>query len=301
MKKYALIRPRVAAAQTLAGAPSYVRQGSLEVRLARSFKEIKWAQKLRYKIFYEEMHAKPDWRMRMTKRDIDPYDAVCDHLLVIDHDRKKGKRVVGTYRLLRQEVAEAHNGFYSGGEFDLTPMNSKAFRAQMGEGRQLLELGRSCVHKDYRANSTINMLWKGISEYLKDHNIAYMFGCASFEGTQPEEFKEALAYLYHNHLVADDFHVRALDGQFVEMNTMAADEIDTRRARRALPPLIKGYLRIGCFIGDGAVVDKQFGTTDVFILLPVERIASRYSKHFDMGTGTQANDSADAGREASAV
>ncbi|WP_417449204.1 GNAT family N-acetyltransferase [Kordiimonas sp.] len=301
MKKYALIRPRVAAAQALAGAPSYVRQGSLEVRLARSFKEIKWAQKLRYKIFYEEMQAKPDWRMRMTKRDIDPYDAVCDHLLVIDHNRKKGKRVVGTYRLLRQEIADAHNGFYSGGEFDLTPMNSKAFRQQMGEGRQLLELGRSCVHKDYRANSTINMLWKGISEYLKEHNIAYMFGCASFEGTNPDAFKEALAYLYHNHLVADDFHVKALGGQFINMNTMPADEVDVKRARRALPPLIKGYLRIGCFIGDGAVVDKQFGTTDVFILLPVERIASRYSKHFDMGAGTQANDSADAGRKASAV
>ncbi len=291
MKKYALIRPRVAAAQTLAGAPSYVRQGSLEVRLARSFKEIKWAQKLRYKIFYEEMHAKPDWRMRMTKRDIDPYDAVCDHLLVIDHDRKKGKRVVGTYRLLRQEIADAHNGFYSASEFDLTPMNSQAFRTQMGEGRQLLELGRSCVHKDYRANSTINMLWKGIAEYLKEHNIAYMFGCASFEGTDPEKFKEAFAYLYHNHLVADDFHVKALDGQFINMNTMPADEIDVKRARRALPPLIKGYLRIGCFIGDGAVVDKQFGTTDVFILLPVERIASRYSKHYDMGA--EANDTAD--------
>ena len=290
MKKYALIRPRVAAAQTLAGAPSYVRHGSLEVRLARSFKEIKWAQKLRYKIFYEEMHAKPDWRMRMTKRDIDPYDAVCDHLLVIDHDRKKGKRIVGTYRLLRQEIAEAHDGFYSGSEFDLTPMNSKAFRAQMGEGRQLLELGRSCVHKDYRANATINMLWKGISEYLKQHNIAYLFGCASFEGTNPDDFKEAFAYLYHNHLVADDFHVRALDGQLVEMNTMPADEVDVKRARRALPPLVKGYLRIGCFIGDGAVVDKQFGTTDVFILLPVERIASRYAKHLDIDVGGQAND-----------
>ncbi|TNE64620.1 MAG: GNAT family N-acetyltransferase [Alphaproteobacteria bacterium] len=289
MKKYAPIRPTVAAAQAMAGAPSYVRQGSLEVRLARSFKEIKAAQKLRYKIFYEEMQAKPDWRMRMTKRDIDAYDVVCDHLLVIDHDRPKKKQIVGTYRLLRQEVAEAHSGFYSAHEYDLRPLMSESFKAQMGEGRQLLELGRSCVHKDYRANSTINMLWKGIAEYLKDHNIAYMFGCASFEGTRPEDFKEALAYLYHNHLVADDFKVRALDGQLVEMNTMPAEELDVKRARRALPPLIKGYLRIGCFIGDGAVIDTQFGTTDVFILLPVERIASRYSKHYDLGA--EANDS----------
>ncbi len=282
MKKYALIRPRVAAAQAMAGAPSYVRQGSLEVRLARSLKEIKAAQKLRYQIFYEEMHARPDWRMRMTRRDIDEYDIFCDHLLVLDHDRPKGKRIVGTYRLLRQEVALAHDGFYSSGEYDLSPLMTESFGAQIGEGRQLLELGRSCVHKDYRANSTINMLWKGIAEYLKDNNIAYMFGCASFEGTDPEAFKEPMAYLYHNHLVPDDFKVRALDNQFVEMNTMSAEEIDVRMARRALPPLIKGYLRIGCFIGDGAVVDEQFGTTDVFILLPVEKIAKRYSKKYDL-------------------
>lgn len=289
MKKYALIRPRVAAAQAMAGAPSYVRQGSIEVRLARSLKEIKAAQKLRYRIFYEEMHAKPDWRMRMTRRDIDQYDIFCDHLLVLDHDRPKGKRIVGTYRLLRQEVALQHDGFYSSGEYDLAPLMTESFGAQIGEGRQLLELGRSCVHADYRANSTINMLWKGIAEYLKDHNIAYMFGCASFEGVDPAEFKEPMAYLYHNHLVPDDFKVRALDGQFVEMNTMPADEIDVRMARRALPPLIKGYLRIGCFIGDGAVVDEQFGTTDVFILLPVEKIAKRYSKKFDLKD--EANDS----------
>ncbi len=288
MKRYALIRPKVAAAQAMAGAPSYVRQGDLEVRLARNFKEIKKAQKLRYKIFYEEMAAKPNWLMRMTKRDIDAYDAVCDHLLVLDHSKRKGKRIVGTYRLLRQEVASRHRGFYSAGEFDLTSLLTSSFQKQMGEGRQLLELGRSCVHKDYRANSTINMLWKGIAEYLKEHNIAYMFGCASFEGVKPDEHKEALAYLYHNHLVPDDFKVCAQDGLSKNMNTMAADEIDVRRARRALPPLIKGYLRLGCFIGDGAVVDHQFGTTDVFIMLPVERIASRYSKHYDVGL--EAND-----------
>ncbi|MBO6504847.1 MAG: GNAT family N-acetyltransferase [Kordiimonadaceae bacterium] len=289
MKKYALIRPRVAAAQAMAGAPSYVRQGSIEVRLARSLKEIKAAQKLRYQIFYEEMHAKPDWRMRLTRRDIDQYDIFCDHLLVLDHDRPKGKRIVGTYRLLRQEVANEHAGFYSSGEYDLAPLMTESFRAQIGEGRQLLELGRSCVHKDYRANSTINMLWKGIATYLNDHDIAYMFGCASFEGTNPADFKEPMAYLYHNHLVPDDFKVKALDDQFVDMNTAAADEIDVRQARRALPPLIKGYLRLGCFIGDGAVVDEQFGTTDVFILLPVENIAKRYSKKFDLQG--EANDS----------
>ena len=290
-RKYASLRPRVAAAQAMAGAPSYIRQDNLEVRLARSFKEIKAAQRLRYQIFYGEMAAKPDWRMRMTKRDIDAYDPYCDHLLVIDHDKPKRKQIVGTYRLLRQEVSERHGGFYSAGEFDISALMTKQFQAEMGEGRQLLELGRSCVHKDYRANATINMLWKGIAEYLKEHNIGYMFGCASFPGVTPSAFKEAFAYLYHNHRVPVDFPVRALPNQFVEMNTCHADEVDAKSARKALPPLIKGYLRLGCFIGDGAVVDWQFGTTDVFILLPVERIAARYSRHYDLGAaGKEAND-----------
>lgn len=291
MKKYARLRPRVAAAQAMAGAPTYVRQGNIEVRLARSFREIKAAQRLRYSIFYEEMAARPDWRARVTRRDIDPYDAVCDHLLVIDHARPRGKRIVGTYRLLRQEVAEAQKGFYSAGEYDLSPLSGESFRALVGEGKQLLELGRSCVHADYRANAIINILWKGIAEYLKQYNIAYMFGCASFPGTDPSAFREAFAYLHHNHLVPDDFKVRALEGRFVDMNTMPAEDVDARTARRALPPLIKGYLRIGCFIGEGAVVDTQFGTTDVFILLPVERIAKRYLKHYKVGEG--ANDPVD--------
>ena len=295
IRRYAKIRPRVAAAQAMAGAPSYVRQGSIEVRLARSFKEIKLAQRLRFQIFYGEMAAKPDWRMRMSKRDIDAYDPVCDHLLVIDHDRPKNQQIVGTYRLLRQEVAERFEGFYSAGEYDLTALTSPAFQAEMGAGKQLLELGRSCVHKDYRGNAIINMLWKGIAEYLKDHNIGYMFGCASFPGVDTAVFKEAFAYLYHNHRVPVEFPVRALEDQFIEMNTMAADDVDNRAARRALPPLIKGYMRLGCFIGDGAVVDNQFGTTDVFILLPVERIAARYSRHYDLENkaGEKANDTSD--------
>lgn len=288
--KYAKLRPRVAAAQALAGAPSYVQKGSIEVRLARSFGEIKEAQRLRYRIFYEEMQAKAGFRMRATRRDIDAYDAVCDHLLVIDHDRAKGQRIVGTYRLLRQQVADAHKGFYSAGEYDLSPLETASFKELMGDGKQLLELGRSCVHANYRASSTINLLWSGIAEYLKEHRIAYMFGCASFEGTDPAEHAEALAYLYHHHRVPEDFRVRALSGLSVAMNTRDEAEIDNRLARRALPPLIKGYLRLGCFFGDGAVVDKQFGTTDVFILLPVEKIARRYSRHYDLKG--EANDAA---------
>ena len=291
-RKYSRLKSRVIAAQTLANAPAYARQGTLEVRLARDMREIKAAQHLRYKIFYEEMAAAPNFKMKATRRDIDAYDPVCDHLLVLDHARRGKKAVVGTYRLLRQDVAGRHRGFYSSQEYDLTPLMTAGFRTRMGAGKQLLELGRSCVHADYRTTNTINLLWKGIASYLAQHDIAYMFGCASLPGTDPAALAVPLSYLYHEHLCPDDFMVRAVPDRFIPMNVLGRDEYTTRDARRQLPPLIKGYLRLGCFIGDGAVIDHQFGTTDVFILLPVERIAKRYSNHYDLAA--QANDAEDA-------
>lgn len=286
--KYSKIRPRIIAAQTLANAPYYARHGSLEVRLARNKAEIKASQNLRYKIFYEEMSARPNRMMKLARRDRDPYDGVCDHLLVIDHSKGRHGAVVGSYRLLRQDVAERHRGFYSADEYDISPLFSEEFKRRMGKSGQLLELGRSCVHKEYRTTATITLLWRGIASYLMEHNIAYMFGCASLPGIDPAEHAIPLSYLYHEHLAPEDAMVRALPRRFVNMNILPPDAYTMREARRMLPPLIKGYLRLGCFIGDGAVVDYQFSTTDVFILLPVERIAKRYSVHYDLETG--AND-----------
>lgn len=280
--KYASYRSTVVAAQTLANAPFYAKNGSLDVRLASSEEEIIAAQVLRYKIFYEEMGAIPDTRMLREKRDFDDYDFICDHLLVIDHDKPGGPEVVGTYRLLRQLVAQTHKGFYSASEYDLSPLLSATFQQKIGEGRQLLELGRSCVHKDYRTTQTINLLWRGIASYLQQHHIGYMFGCGSFPGTDPTRHAVALSYLYHEHLVPDDLYVRALPQRFEEMHQLPKDGFDNREALRVLPPLIKGYLRLGCFIGDGAVIDAQFNTTDVFILLPVERITKRYSERYSV-------------------
>lgn len=275
-------KDRVVAAQTLANAEYYARAGALEVRCSRDEGEIVEAQKLRYRIFYEEMSAAPTPEMAKSRRDMDLYDPLCDHLLVLDHSRPRGAQVVGTYRLLRQHVADRHGGFYSAQEYDLGPLTEQPFTRLLGARGQLLELGRSCVHPDYRSNATISLLWKGIAGYLAEHDIAYMFGCASLPGTDPEQLKIPLAYLWHEHLCPSDFMVRAVPERFVAMNAMPRDGYDVREARRLLPPLIKGYLRLGCFIGDGAVVDYQFGTTDVFILLPVERVTKRYAQHFSV-------------------
>lgn len=254
--------------------------GRFEVRLTRSPDDIAAAQRLRYKVFYEEMAAEPTAEMARLGRDFDQFDRLCDHLMVFDRRHPDGEQAVGTYRLLRREFAETHGGFYSASEYDLRPMLDYA-----GAGGGLLELGRSCVHRDYRTNATIQLLWRGISTYIMDHDIGFMFGCASFPGTDPERHALALSYLHHNHLPPPEWRVRALPERFVSMNLMPADQVNLRTALHALPPLIKGYLRLGAYIGDGAVIDHQFGTTDVFILLPVDRIAPKYQNRFSVDEG----------------
>ena len=261
----------------------YGRLGDLEVRLARTKSDLKRAQRLRYHVFYEEMSAIPDAPAMMSRRDEDPFDAVCDHLLVVDHGQTlKGRRpwrrrprVVGTYRILRQDVAELYDGFYTQGEYNITPLIDA-----LGDDCRFLELGRSCVLKPYRSRRTLELLWQGVWSYAREYGVDAMIGCASFEGTDPARHAEALSYLHHHALAPERWRVRAHDDVYANMNMIPAEQINARSAIKALPPLIKGYLRVGAYVGDGAVVDHQFGTTDVFIILPIEAIDERYFAHF---------------------
>lgn len=249
------------------------RIGSLEVRLAATKKEIKKAQRLRYKVFYEEMFATPDLMSRLKRRDIDPFDAHCDHLLVLDHKDKKPK-VIGTYRLLRQSMAARGCGFYTASEFDIAPMLAAHPTARF------LELGRSCVLKAYRDKRTVELLWHGIWAYVRRHKIDIMFGCASLSGTDPHALALPLSFLHHTASAEGALAAKPVAGRAVNMNLMDADAIDTRKALHALPPLIKGYLRLGARFGDGAVIDRQFGTTDVLVILPVSAINPRYIDYY---------------------
>lgn len=254
--------------------------GALEVRIAESEAEIEAAQRLRYRVFYEEMAAAPSPQMRTERRDFDKYDAFCDHLLVIDRnmrDEQGDPVVVGTYRLLRGEVAAQHGGFYTSSEFDLTPLLNVS-----PPGTRFLELGRSCVLKSHRAKaSTMQLLWRGNQLYIERYGIEIMFGCASFPGTDPDAHAMPLSYLHHFHGAPDGFRIRARPELYVDMNRLPKDAIDLKDALRALPTLVKGYVRIGAYIGDGAVIDKQFGTTDVLIYLAVSRIDERWRSKFD--------------------
>jgi putative hemolysin len=221
------------------------------------------------------MGAVPTAAMARQRRDIDPYDPLCDHLLVIDHADALRPRVVGTYRLLRQAVAMAHGGFYSAGEFDLAPLIRHS-----RSGAQLLELGRSCVAPEWRTSATISLLWRGIAAYLQQHGIGHLFGCASLHGADPALHAAELSYLFHHHLAPPQLRAHALDPHRVDMNALPAASIDARAAARALPPLLKAYLRVGAMVGDGGFVDRQFNTVDVFVVMPVDRITSRYAMRF---------------------
>ena len=258
------------------------RIGNLEVRLARKKSEIRRAQRLRFKVFYEEMSAVPSGLAALSRRDVDGYDALCDHLLVLDHTPPKRKKpfakprpkVVGTYRLLRSDVAARHAGFYSEGEYDLAPL-----LAAQGH-RRILELGRSCVLKPYRGKRTVELLWQGIYAYVLHHRIDALIGCASLEGTDPDRLALPLSFLHHHARAPEAWRARALPERAVAMDRLPREAVDAKAALQALPPLIKGYLRLGATFGDGAVIDRQFGTTDVFVTLPVEVIGARYRGHF---------------------
>jgi putative hemolysin len=279
LQAYGGLRAAPVRAQRLS--QSLGRIGTLEVRLADTAAEVRQAQKLRYRIFYKEGSAIPNPARLFARRDIDGYDAICDHLLVIDHaarDRTALNRpaVVGTYRLLRQPLAEEYGGFYTAGEFDIGTLVARH------SGLQFLELGRSCVLSPYRNKRTVELLWHGIHAYILQNQCDVMFGCASLDGTDPKQMALPLSFLHHHAAAPEPWRASALPGRYVEMNRMSKAEVDPKAALHALPPLIKGYLRLGAYIGDGAVIDYEFGTTDVLIVLPVAAIKQRYFEHFDL-------------------
>ncbi len=247
----------------------------LEVRLAENKDEILQAQKLRYSVFYEEMGAKPNNEMINEKRDFDKFDKYCDHMLVIDLKKNDHNKVVGSYRMLLDYVASKNDGYYSSTEYDLSNllMNIK--------NEPSCEIGRSCVHIDYRNNQTIQLLWKGLAHYYSQNKLTRIFGCASFPGSDIEKLKLPLSYLYHFHMAPKSLMVNAISNRYVDMNLLKKEDIDPRKAIRSIPPLIRAYLRLGGVCGDGAVIDSQFQTTDVFMILAMEDVPKKYKEFFE--------------------
>ncbi|KUF11417.1 GNAT family N-acetyltransferase [Pseudoponticoccus marisrubri] len=237
-------------------------QERLSVRLARDPSEIAAAQRLRYEVFVEELGgdgAMVDHGARLERDRFDPY---FDHLIATD--RAADDRVIGVYRVLRDDQAAQAGQFYSEDEYDLTPLRQS--------GRRLLELGRSCLHPDYRGGAAMFQLWQGLADYVTRHGIEVLFGVASFHGTDVTRLAQPLSFLHHRHLAPPDLRVRARVHQ--DMNLMPEAVIDRRAAMREIPALIKAYLRLGGTIGDGAFIDHAFNTTDVCLVMDTARMSA---------------------------
>jgi putative hemolysin len=263
-----------------------LRAGNLGVRVAVLPDEIDALQALRYRVFYQEMGAVADARTATSGRDRDAFDQVADHLLVVDHELGDGsQRVIGTYRLIRREAADRIGRFYSADEYDITTLTAFPGR--------VMELGRSCVDAAYRNRAAMQLLWRGIAAYVFHYRIALMFGCASLPGTDPDALAPELTYLSAYHLAPPELCPRAIPGRYVEMRRMPPQAVDPRRTLAHLPPLIKGYLRLGGFVGDGAVIDRQFNTTDVAVVVKTDLVTEKYYRHYERESSSGGRPSSD--------
>ncbi len=245
------------------------------LKMADNEAELVAAQRLRYRVFVQEMGAKLDPRSMTAELEQDRFDPFFDHLILLDNRvADPMEAVVGVYRLLRSQVAQSGVGFYGDSEFDLSKIH--------GSGRSAVELGRSCVAPAHRGGLALHLLWNGVADYVLDHQIEILFGTASFGGARPETLAHALSHLYHSHLAPEDLRVPVHPEHGFAMNILRSEQVDRLLAVRQIPPLIKSYLRLGGFVGDGAYVDRGFNTIDVCVLLDTKRMSaqnlSRYAK-----------------------
>jgi putative hemolysin len=256
------------------------RTKTMEVRLAETAEDLHAAQTLRFEVFFQEMGARSANNACLAGRDVDRFDDLCDHLIVTDRTADDGRvHVIGTYRLLRHEVAMANGGFYTGQEFDIEPL-----LARVPKGTRFLEMGRSCVHPAYRNRPTIELLWRGILAVADRAGANVLFGCASFPGTDPDRLAEQFSFLHQHALAPPAWRVRPFDNVRVETNRLAPGSFDEKAAFMALPPLVKGYIRAGAWFSDGACIDYDFGTTDVMLILPRAQISPRYAARLGVGS-----------------
>jgi len=260
-------------------APMIGEAPQLQVRLARDANDLLAAQRLRYRVFVRELGGDGPLVDHVRGLERDAFDDVADHLVLVDPAREATgpdcpapDHVVGVYRLLPGDRADRTGGFYCDAEYDLSPLRAS--------GRRLLELGRSCVAPDYRGGTGMFLLWNALADYVLDHGIELLFGVASFHGTDPEALAMPLSWLHAHHLAPEALRVRALPGHSQRMDLIPAARLDRRAAMAAMPALIKAYLRLGGFVGEGAFVDRAFNTTDVCLIMDTASMSARHRGYY---------------------
>ncbi len=257
-----------------------IEAGRFTVRLAEDDADVAAAQRLRYRVFVEEMGASTSPGDTAARRERDRFDPYFEHMLLIDNESQNPdveSGVVGVYRLMRGDRARDGIGFYGSSEYDLERLLSYP--------RQTLELGRSCVDIEHRGGAGMHLLWTGLGEYVAEHDVSILFGVASFHGRETGPLAQALSYLHYNHLAPDDLRVRAAEGHFEPMDILPPESVEKIEAMRQTPALIKAYLRLGGFVGEGAYIDHDFNTVDVCLLMDTSRMVQRYRTFYSRKRG----------------
>lgn len=233
------------------------------------------AQRLRYRVFVEELGGNGTLVDHENRLERDEFDPIVDHLCLIDTRRSAAEldHVVGVYRLLPGDRAASFGRFYCDSEYDLTPLRKT--------DRKVLELGRSCVDPDFRGGSAMFLLWNALADYVLDHGIEILFGVASFHGTDPAMLAPSLSWLHHNALAPQDLRPVARPDGFQSMDLIAPDQLDRREAMVGMPALIKAYLRLGGLVGQGAYIDREFNTTDVFLIMDTKAMSEKHRKFYE--------------------
>lgn len=250
--------------------PSY-----FDIRIATSERDLHAAQRLRYRVFVEELGGDGPLVDHANRFERDEFDPVVDHLCLIDKRRNADDldHVVGVYRLLPGLRGEEFGRFYCDGEYDLTRLRAS--------GRSLLELGRSCVHQDYRGGSGMFLLWNALADYVLDLGVEVLFGVASFHGTDALALAPSLSWLHYHHLADEALRPTARAEGYQAMDLVPPDQLDRREAMTGMPALIKAYLRLGGRVGDGAYIDRDFNTTDVFLLMDTAAMSEKHRKFYE--------------------
>lgn len=248
-----------------------------DIRLARDAADLEASQRLRYRVFVEELGGGGETVDHAARIERDALDEIYDHLLLVDPSRPEGEHVVGAYRLLRSDRAEAAGHYYCDAEYDLSPLRAS--------GRKLLELGRSCVHPDHRGGAAMLLLWNALADYVLAHEIEILFGVASFHGTDTQALRMSLSWLHHHHLAPETLRPRARAESFQRMDLVPEEALDRRAAMAQMPNLMKAYLRLGGFVGEGAYIDRPFNTTDVLLLMDTKAMSDKhrafYTRRFE--------------------
>jgi len=253
---------------------SLATMSAFEVRLASSAADLRAAQRLRYEVFVEELGGQGPLVDHAARLERDRFDPFFDHLLLIDRERD---RVVGVYRLMGEAQAARAGGFYSEGEYDLTALRRS--------GRRLLELGRSCLHRDYRGGAGMHQLWSALADHVAREGIEVLFGVASFPGTDAQALAAPLSLLHQRHLAPEALRPRARPSGFQSMDLVPEDGLDRRAAMLAVPSLIKAYLRLGGTVGEGAFLDRAFNCTDVCLVLDTANLSARQARFYGGAPG----------------